>query len=132
MTRLFFLWLACLGASACGPKSIGSGGVASGSSLVPPMPPHVTTFQRWEHLCFGNFLSSDGASEGIAEAGSQGWEMVGIGESVICFKRPAPPPAGAVPGAQTPQPAPETPPAPAAPTTEAPPVLPGHHRLGDT
>jgi hypothetical protein len=111
--------VACVSASR--PRSMGSEGgpVGEGASLIPPMPPDVTSFQKWEHLCLWGGVTYRQLSTSIAAAGPQGWEMVsfGFGEYgyMACFKRPVPPRAAAQPAA----PAPETPPA-ATPPAPAP------------
>ncbi|HKE13368.1 MAG TPA: hypothetical protein VKB80_00765 [Kofleriaceae bacterium] len=97
MIRLALLAFTVVSAMACGARSIGTGAVGQGSALIPPMPPHVSSFQKWEHLCFGGFDQLEDASARIAEAGQQGWEMVGVAQSIMCFKRPAPPPAPRAP-----------------------------------
>ena len=113
-----------LSVSACGPKSIGAGTVEGGSTLVPPMPAHVTSFQKWEHMCFGGFRDLEEASSRIAEAGQQGWEMVAIGQDTLCFKRPLPQSSAAAPQPSAPALQPSAPTQPSAPapqpTTPAP------------
>ena len=99
MSRFALLLFTTLSLSACGPTSIGTGTVGGNENLIPPMPPHVSSFQKWEHLCFGSIRGREGWSARIAEAGQQGWEMVAIGEFIMCFKRQAPPSAPGAPAA---------------------------------
>ena len=97
MIRLALLVFTVVSAMACGARSIGTGTVGQGSALVPPMPPHVTSFQKWEHLCFTGPNQLADTSALIAEAGQQGWEMVAVDPSIMCFKRPVLPPAPRAP-----------------------------------
>jgi hypothetical protein len=50
------------------------------------MPPGAN-LPRWEHLCMGGSVGAD-YSGFINRAGDEGWELVGISERVLCFKRP--------------------------------------------
>jgi len=88
MLRLTLLLFVAL--SGCTPQSIGTGRIETGQALVPPMPRHVTNFQKWEHICFAGFNSLEELSARMAEAGQQGWEMVTGWQGAMCFKRPAP------------------------------------------
>jgi len=120
--RSALLIVASLLVAACvtSPRSIGGqGAVGTGETLIPPMPSHVTTFQKWDHLCFSGGTSLEEVSTRLAEAGDKGWEMVAYGINqygyVACFKRPRPPP----PGAQTPATAPSPASAPPSATPPA-------------
>jgi hypothetical protein len=124
--RSVLLVLASVFVSACwsSPTSIGAQRtVGSGATLIPSMPSHVTTFQRWEHLCLSGGAQEE-VSARIAEAGDKGWEMVSFGlgkyDYVACFKRPKPPPAGAQAPATAPSPA-------SAPPTATPPAASDPH-----
>ena len=107
--RWVHVLLASLFMSACGgsyTRSMGSGDIQSGATLIPPMPPHVTSYQRWQHVCVSGGSTEEELSAALSEAGEKGWEMVSFamgeyGRYVPCFKRPQPAPATAPPAASS-------------------------------
>ncbi len=102
------------GLSACVPSTSMVGAGSSEGRIVPRRPGAM--HPNWEYFC--HFVNLDNIDAVLNEAGAQGWEMITLEGSVVCFKRPLPPPGYPPPPvpAPAPAPAPAPPPAPAAPS----------------
>jgi hypothetical protein len=103
----------CL-APGCNSTAYGTG-TRGGEYSIPPRPAGAT-YPNWEHLCITP-TTTEIFDNTLRQAGAQGWELIGFGDQVTCFKRPAPPSpdAGARPAVSPAPDQPEPEQAPAVP-----------------
>lgn len=95
--------------ASCKPTAYG---VTTGQRPLPDRAPGAT-YPNWEYLCFGD-VDTGNISKLLVEAGSKGWELVGMTRLYLCFKRPRAV-QGAAPAAHLAAPAARRPPPPARP-----------------
>lgn len=92
---------------ACAPTMMVGAGSEEGR--IQPRPPGAM-YPNWEYFC--HMVNMNNADAVLNEAGAQGWEMVTLAGSAVCFKRPLPPPGYAPAPLPASAPPPAPPPAP--------------------